>query len=134
MLDLMQPVSAVCNEEHEAASARRAVALYTTLESVLVPANWAVLVPLVVRELLRNAFTHAYPPDQCAHVGLHLWRPPLGKVRAYLLVVDGGCGFDMKPPVDAASGLAYAQTLMRFTGNKLEREPGNGTLWRITLS
>ena len=94
----------------------------------------AVLIGLAFSELLRNALTHAFPRGDAGHVGIHLWPPhTLPDVGAFLLIADDGQGFHDEPPAASDSGIPLARHLVERCGGTLKREPGAGTVWRVTL-
>lgn len=130
--DILGLVSLVCEEERCLALKCRSVSLYVSLRPVFLPADQGSPIVLACRELLRNCFTHAYPSDECALVGVHLWsaQSPDGPTT-HLLVADAGHGFDGS--IVAGRGLARAQAAMETAGGALQREPGAGTIWWVAL-
>lgn len=133
MVDLAKLLAALCEYERKRVLASVEIALYVALQPMMVRIDVAALVFLAVYELLRNAFTHAFPAGAGGHVGVHLWRPQHATVRAYLLIADDGCGFGVEPPATADSGLPRARRFLDTVGAQLTREPGSGTMWRVSL-
>ena len=132
-LDLASYLRTLCDIEQRALPAA-SVAVYADLRPVAARAGIAVLIGLVFRELLRNAFLHAYSPGDTGQVGVHLWPvSTLPDVRAFLLVADGGRGFADEPPATADRGIPLARQLVQRCGGALAREPGRGTIWRVAL-
>ncbi len=108
--------------------------VYADLRPLIVRAEAAILIGLAFSELLRNAFTHAFPRSGTGHVGIHLWPvSTLPDVRAFLLIADDGQGFTNEPPAASDSGIPLARRLVERCGGTLAREPGSGTVWRVAL-
>ena len=134
-LNLASYLRTLCDIEQRALPAAARVNVYADLRPVAARAGTAVLIGLAFRELLRNALVHAYPPGDAGHVGVHLWLvSTLPRVRAFLLVADGGRGFADEPTATADRGIPLARQLVQRCGGTLAREPGRGTIWRIALS
>ena len=110
-----------------------AVAFYVVLQPFVVRAEIATLICLAAHELLRNTLVHAFPAGAGGHVGVHLWKTFKAEPRAYLVITDDGVGFGDEPPVTAECGLALARRYLGAAGAQLMREPGSGTLWRVSL-
>jgi len=130
--DVSGLASAVCDQERHRATKLRFVSLNASLQPVLVSADYKKRILLTCRELLRNAFTHAYPSNRSAIVGIHLWSAEAAAgLITHLLVADAGCGFD--GTIVVGGGLARAQSAINVAGGTFLHEPGPGTIWRITL-
>ena len=124
----------LCGMEQLPLRASDGVSVHADLRTVVVPAEVAACIGLAFCELFRNALVHAYPPDERRRVGVHLWPVSvLPHVRAFLLVADSGLGFDHEPPALSEGGIPFARHMAEHCGCTLTREPGCGTVWRITL-
>ena len=132
-VDLADMVAALCEYERKRIPTWVDISLYVALQPLIVRIEVAALVFLATHELLRNAFTHAFPAGTGGNVGVHLWQTQRATLCAYLLIADDGCGFGAEPPATAASGLPRARRFLDTAGAQLTREPGNGTLWRVGL-
>jgi two-component sensor histidine kinase len=121
-----------CEEERHLASVQRSVSLHVALSPVFGPHHHEEPILLACHELLRNSFSHAYAPNECASVGVHMWsaESETGLIT-YLLVADAGCGFE--GAITPGSGLARTQAAVGAAGGMFLREPGAGTIWRIVL-
>jgi len=124
----------LCGMEQLPLQASGSVSVHADLRTVAVPAEVAACIGLAFCELLRNALAHAYPPGERRHVGVHLWPVNvLPHVRAFLFVADSGLGFDNEPPAASGRGIPLARRMAEHCGCTLTREPGRGTIWRVTL-
>ena len=133
-VDLAAYLRDLCGMEQLPFLASGGVSVHADFRTVAVPAEAAARIGLAFCELLRNALVHAYPLGERRRVGVHLWPVSvLPHVRAFLFVADSGLGFDNEPPAASERGIPFARHLAERCGCTLTREPGRGTVWRVTL-
>jgi len=104
-------------------SARR-VTIHVGGEDVIVSADCASSVALVVNELVQNALKYAFPSGQAGRIGIELHS---GRPLCQLTVWDNGVGFQADRPRPGGAGLELASTIVRekLTGEwSLESGPG----------
>ena len=104
-------------------SARR-VTIHVGGEDVIVSADCASSVALVVNELVQNALKYAFPSGQAGRIGIELHS---GRPLCQLTVWDNGVGFQADRPRPGGAGLELASTIVRekLTGEwSVESGPG----------
>lgn len=104
-------------------SARR-VTIHVGGEDVIVSADCASSVALVVNELVQNALKCAFPSGQAGRIGIELHS---GRPLCQLTVWDNGVGFQADRPRPGGAGLELASTIVRekLTGEwSVESGPG----------
>ena len=90
-------------------SARR-VTIHVGGEDVIVSADCASSVALVVNELVQNALKYAFPSGQAGRIGIELHS---GRPLCQLTVWDNGVGFHADRPRPGGAGLELASTIVR---------------------
>lgn len=104
--------------------------------AVVVPADRAVPLGLLVNELVTNALKYAYPPEQGGTVQVTLSRIEAGRLR--LDVADAGCGlpeaFDTSRPKSGSLGTRLIMGFSGQLGGVLTAAPNNpGTRFTIEM-
>jgi two-component sensor histidine kinase len=111
--------------------ADRRVRVLPHLQSMMVKADAAVPVGLIVSEALTNSLKHAFPYGSRGTVQITLERA--GPDRALLELADDGIGLPDKDKLDEGVGLNLIEALAAQTGGELGWSRDGGTTLRLSF-
>jgi two-component sensor histidine kinase len=109
--------------------AARGVRLVPHLQSMVVKADVAAPVGLIVSEALTNSLKHAFPHDSTGTVQITLTRD--GPDQALLELDDDGVGLPRREGRDEGVGLSLIEALAVQTGGALSWQYDGGTVLRL---
>jgi two-component sensor histidine kinase len=111
--------------------ADRRVRLRSRLQSIMVKADAAVPVGLIVSEALTNSLKHAFPDGDGGTVQITLERD--GPARAVLELADDGVGLPEKDKLEGGVGMNLIEALAGQTGGELAWWCNGGTTIRLSF-
>ena len=116
------------------AAEARGVHFVVNCEPITLSVDNAMPCGLVLNELLTNALKYAFPDHRRGQVRVHAKRLDDAMIR--IKVSDDGIGLPEQIDLDRAKtlGLSLVRGLVAQLGGSIEREPGTGTRFTITLA
>jgi two-component sensor histidine kinase len=133
-VDLGLYLSSLCEKIAQANDlSARGLRILAQTEQLMVPADRAVKLGIVVNELITNAVKHAFLDASGGEIAVTVTAGGRDEMNLPMVsVADNGCGFG--GPRSGSAGMTFVETLIQQAGGVLTRGDGNGTVWRIQLS
>jgi two-component sensor histidine kinase len=116
------------------ATEARGVRFVIDCEPITLSVDSAMPCGLVLNELLTNALKYAFPDRRPGRIGVDARR--LDGTMIQIGVSDDGIGLPAQLNLDRAKtlGLSLVRGLVAQLGGRIEREPGSGARFAITLA
>ncbi len=129
-VDLGELIQQVCASPALLPSERNILTICEVENGIIVDANQATPLALVVVELLTNSVKHAFPKDRPGRIDVKLARNADGNIT--LLIADDGVGLPAKSSRN--SGINIVASFVAQIGGTIKQLTGLGTSHEITFS